>query len=170
MTAAVRTAEARDDEALRRLDRITWSPIVQPGPPVPDGDPFFTDERPHEEVLVAVVENQVVGYARLGHPFPLESGRHVLEVQGLAVDPAFAGRGVGRLLVEAAITEARRRGARKLSLRVLGGNARARSLYERCGFEVEGILREEFFLEGQFVDDILMAIRLEPADPTEGSA
>jgi RimJ/RimL family protein N-acetyltransferase len=40
---------------------------------------------------------------------------------------------------------------------VLGPNAAARALYESCGFTVEGVLREEFLLDGQYVDDVLMA-------------
>jgi hypothetical protein len=47
-------------------------------------------------------------------------------------------------------------GARKLTLRVLGSNVRARRLYESCGFLVEGVLRAEFFLGGRYVDDVLM--------------
>jgi RimJ/RimL family protein N-acetyltransferase len=55
------------------------------------------------------------------------------------------------------VEQAQSRGARKLALRVLGTNTRARSLYESCGFLVEGLLREEFFLDGRYVDDVLMA-------------
>jgi RimJ/RimL family protein N-acetyltransferase len=62
--------------------------------------------------------------------------------------------------VRAAVDEARRRGARKLSLRVLATNPGARRLYERCGFVVEGVLREEFLLDEVFVDDVLMACDL----------
>ena len=39
-------------------------------------------------------------------------------------------------------------------------NADARSLYAACGFEVEGVLREFFYLDGRYVDDVLMAIGL----------
>ena len=45
--------------------------------------------------------------------------------------------GAGRALVEAAVADARRRGARKLTLRVFAANAGARRLYEAAGFEVE---------------------------------
>jgi len=55
------------------------------------------------------------------------------------------------------------RGARKLSLRVLGGNVAARRLYESCGFMAEGILREEYFLGGRYVDDVLMACMVDRA-------
>jgi RimJ/RimL family protein N-acetyltransferase len=47
-----------------------------------------------------------------------------------------------------------------VSLRVLATNPRARRVYERAGFSVEGVLREEFVLDGAFVDDVLMARRV----------
>ena len=33
-------------------------------------------------------------------------------------------------------------------------------LYESCGFTVEGVLREEFFLGERYVNDVLMACML----------
>ncbi len=47
-----------------------------------------------------------------------------------------------------------------MTLRVLGLNTAARRLYERCGFRMEGVLREEFLLEECYVDDVLMARQL----------
>jgi ribosomal protein S18 acetylase RimI-like enzyme len=95
--------------------------------------------------------------AKLGQSVQLASHEHVLDLTGLAVAPAHHRRGVGRLLAEATVTEARRRGARKLALRVLAPNLAARRLYRVCGFNVEGVLRAEFLLDGQYVDDVLMA-------------
>ena len=40
---------------------------------------------------------------------------------------------------------------------MLGIDDRARRLYESCGFQIEGVLRDEFYLGGQYVDDVLMA-------------
>ena len=99
----------------------------------------------------------IAGYISLGHPTRLHASDHVLQVTGLAVDPGVQGRGAGRALLEAGAAEARRRGARRLTLRVLGPNLAARRLYEACGFVVEGVLRGEFHLDGQDVDDVLMA-------------
>ena len=98
-----------------------------------------------------------MGGTMVEQAFPLASHAHVLELQGLAVDPARQRCGAGRRLVEASVEQARRRGARKLALRVLGSNVRARRLYESCGFLVEGVLHAEFFLGGRYVDDVLMA-------------
>ncbi len=71
-------------------------------------------------MLVAETDGVFVGYAKLGPAISLASHEHVLELGGLAVDPD-SGRGsTSRRLVEAAVSEARRRGARKVTLRVLG--------------------------------------------------
>ena len=110
-----------------------------------------------ENTLVAVLEGRPAGLVAIVAPTPLASNRHVLEICLLAVEPARRGQGIGRALVEAAIAEARARGARRLTLRVLETNSRARLLYEAAGFEVEGVLRGEFLLAGRYVDDLLMA-------------
>ena len=142
---------------LERIDLATWTTLTSPAPPPPAGTPFFRGRTTPDDVLVAELDGEVVGYLSLGHPTELQASDHVLQVTGIAVDPAVQGRGVGRALVEAAIAEARRRRTRRLTLRVLGPNAAARRLYETCGFEVEGVLRGEFHLDGEDVDDVLMA-------------
>ena len=85
----------------------------------------------------------------------------MLEIKGSPSTPSYRRRGVGRALIHAAIVQARAAGARKLTLRVLGHNAGARDLYAACGFEVEGVLRELFLLDGRYVDDVLMARSLD---------
>ena len=64
---------------------------------------------------------------------------------------------MARALLSAAEDGARARGARKLSLRTFSTNPQAIRLYTRFGFEREGLLRGEFLIEGQYVDDILLA-------------
>lgn len=160
MSVTVRSARAEDDDALRRIDRETWSTLTSPGPLPPADRRFFDPPEQVSDVLVAEVDGAVVGYVRLQRATPLEASRYVQTVNGIAVDPEAQGRGVGRALMTAAIEEARRRGARKVSLRVLGHNERARALYERCGFVVEGVLRGEFHLDARDVDDVLMALPL----------
>jgi ribosomal protein S18 acetylase RimI-like enzyme len=148
----IRPARADDGPALRALDAETWSPLVTPGPPPAPDAAFDVDD-----VLVYEVDGEVAGYVALGAPTPLASNRHVVYVRGLAVAPAHRGRRIGRALVEAGVAAARDRGARRLTLRVLAGNAPARALYESCGFVVEGVQRGEFLLDGRYVDDVLMA-------------
>ncbi len=159
MPTTIRAATTADGPPLVALDRATWSTENAVAPLPPADTDFFARRRP-EDVLVAEDGGRVVGFVVLGPPTPLEANRHVLHVQGLAVDPSCRGRGIARALLDAAGEEATRRGARKLGLRVLGGNAPARALYASAGFEVEGVLREEFRLDGRYVDDVLMARRL----------
>lgn len=154
-----------DSEALARIDTVTWSPRVTPASRRDPEEPFFGERADPGDVLVVEDDGDVVGYVAIHQPIPLPSHRHVLEINGLAVEPRHQGRGVGRLLVEESKKEARRRGARKLSLRVLAPNHSARRLYESCGFVVEGTLRAEFLLEGEEVDDVLMACQLDE-EPT----
>lgn len=155
-----RAARPGDDAALVAIDASTWTTAVSPAPPPALPRAFFGDRRDPADTVVAELDGTVAGYTALGNAIQLPSHAHVLEIAGLAVDPAAAGRGVGGRLVEAAVREARSRGARKVSLRVLGPNAVARRLYARCGFVEEGVLREEFLLDGAYVDDVLMARHL----------
>ncbi|MGW0615174.1 N-acetyltransferase family protein [Streptomyces sp. NPDC002788] len=153
----IRTAMPGDGEELARLDRLTWSHLhavtPEPQPPYP---PFFSERHAPEDCLVAELGDRLAGCLRLGFPTPLESNRHVRQIQGFAVAENARGRGVGRALIRAAVDDARRRGARRLTLRVLGHNTPARKLYEAEGFVVEGILPEEFLLDGEYVDDVFM--------------
>jgi diamine N-acetyltransferase len=46
----------------------------------------------------------------------------------------------------------------KLYLHVDKDNARAVRIYERCGFEPEGILKDEFFVNGKYRDAVRMCL------------
>ena len=159
----VRQATLDDEPELRRIDLATWGPLTSPAAPPenPDEWRFFDGERRTPEgLLVAVRDGRGAGWVKLGPATPLPSSSHVKMINGLAVDPQQQGAGVGRALVEAAVESARALGARKISLRVLGHNETARRLYERCGFVVEGVLKDEFFLDGRYEDDVFMARHL----------
>jgi ribosomal protein S18 acetylase RimI-like enzyme len=160
LAVEVRPAEAGDDRALVRIDRATWSWLSSPAPAPPPERAFFHDRVDMKNVLVAVVDGEVAGYVKLGRPTPLAASDHVVRINGLAVSPDHQRRGVGRALLEAAAREAKARGARRLTLGVFGPNESARRLYESAGFVVEGVQREEFFVEGRYVDDVLMALDL----------
>jgi ribosomal protein S18 acetylase RimI-like enzyme len=155
----IRAATLADEEALAAVDRAAWTPYSSPGP-LTEGEPFFNERTKADAVLVAVEDGEVAGYVRLGRASRFASSDHVVTINGIDVDPARQRRGIGRALIDAAIAEARRRGARRITLRVFSPNTGARRLYESAGFVVEGVLPGEFLLEGAYVDDILMAIDL----------
>ena len=102
----VRPARASDEAALLPIHLATWTADVSPGPDPDPSEPVL-DEATLPDVLVAE-EDRVLGYVRLNQPGPLPSHAHVLVINGLAVDPARQGSGVGRVLIGAAVDEARR--------------------------------------------------------------
>jgi ribosomal protein S18 acetylase RimI-like enzyme len=154
----VRTATPRDDATLLDLD------VGEPGTGFPsvfarERASFFGTGDP-SATLVAELEGDVVGYLRLGHPTPLAENAHVVSIEGFSVAGSRRGTGVGRALLEYAKSTARRRGATKLSLRVLSTNARAIAVYTAAGFTLEGVLVAEFVIDGRPVDDLIMAVAL----------
>jgi ribosomal protein S18 acetylase RimI-like enzyme len=152
----IRPATPDDERALRGLDLATWSSLSSPAPPPPPDRPFEI-----AGVLVAELEDGIAGYVKLGPVLPIPASDHVLEIKGLSVSPAHRRRGVARALMRAAITAARTAGACRLTLRVLSHNEAARALYSDCGFEIEGVLRGFFHLDGRYVDDVLMTLGLD---------
>lgn len=61
-----------------------------------------------------------------------------LVLDGICVDEAARGRGIGSSLLSAAADKARRMGARTVNLSVIDRNRRARALYARHGFTPVG--------------------------------
>ncbi|MFH9721743.1 GNAT family N-acetyltransferase [Streptomyces sp. NPDC017254] len=153
----IRTAVPGDDEVLAALDRAAWSTLhaVLPAPVLPY-EPFFDARHLPEDYLLAVSGGVVVGYIRVVPPTPLAATAHVRQIQGLVVAESVRGRGVARALLRAAMDKARADGAVRMTLRVLGHNTPARALYASEGFAVEGVLPGELFLDGAYVDDVLM--------------
>ncbi len=160
MGVDVRPAEPSDEDALAAIDLAGWTWLTSPAPrPGPEWT-FFGERTKPADVLVAIVDGAVAGYVRLARATELAASDHVWTIGGIAVADEFRRRGVGRALLEAAVRAAKARGARRVTLRVLGPNEAARRLYESAGFVVEGIQREEFLLDGEYVDDVLMALDL----------
>lgn len=167
MSLRVRPARTEDDTALLALDADSWSP--ESGFPSQLTDPpatFFSDRAGPADHLVAELDAQLVGYVRVTPAYPMPEGAHVLAVHGLAVAPDARGHGVGGALLEATEEHARRRGARKITLNVFATNAPARRLYARHGYVEEALRRNEFRINGRWVDDLGLARRLDNlADP-----
>lgn len=162
----VRRAEPRDADSLVELARAVGAE--------PEGWLITTggwrtagDERrylkairryEHAAVFVAELDGRVVGrlsVARDQHP----ASPHVADL-GLMVAADRRGRGIGRALLDAAVEWARETGIAKLELHVFPWNEPAIRLYERFGFEREGLRRGHYRRAGEEVDAILMAYHL----------
>ena len=107
------------------------------------------------DVLVAVMEGCTVGLLQL--TATADPGE--LEINVLAVDEAVQRRGIGRALVEASLTEARRRGCNRVLVSTGAADSGNLRFYQRCGFRMLRIERDAFtpamgYQEPIFVDAI----------------
>ncbi|MEO5844516.1 MAG: GNAT family N-acetyltransferase [Caldimonas sp.] len=83
--------------------------------------------------------------------------RHIGHIIGMMVRPESRGVGLGALLLEACIAEARQAGLEMLTLSVTAENAGAVRLYERHGFAPYGLLRRAIRIGSRYHDKLHMA-------------
>ena len=118
------------------------------------------DERRVVLAIAARRGGRLAGYVQLGEIAP----RHGTAELAICLSPAAQGRRYGQeamtLLEDYAGNVL---GLRKLTLRVLGNNTPALSLYRRIGYAVAGTQREQFFQAGKHLDVIWMEKFLHPA-------
>lgn len=78
---------------------------------------------------------------------------------GIAIKKIHWGKGIGNILIQSLIEWAKQGGIiRKINLFVNEKNDKAIQLYKKNGFEIEGKLRRDVFLNGQFHDAYLMGL------------
>ena len=111
---------------------------------------------PDGALLVAEIDSALVGrlsIARDPHP----SSAHVADL-GLMVSAGHRRRGIGAALLEAAEEWANSANVTKLELHVFPHNAPAIALYEKHGYEREGLRRRHYRLpDGELADTLLMS-------------
>jgi ribosomal protein S18 acetylase RimI-like enzyme len=117
-----------------------------------------------EVVFGALADGQLVG--ALGLAFERRPKlRHKARLFGMYVAPQARRRGLGRLLVEAALAAARGRGGIvQVRLTVTDGNPAPQGLYARCGFRTFGSEPLAVLAAGGFADQIHMWRPLSPED------
>lgn len=101
----------------------------------------FTNEDYDNISFVAVDEGKVIGCITIASA--LRRGLGTL--QRIGVMPEYAGKGVGKMLFQAADKFWRERKMRKVAVCVSSINPTAIKFYERCGFHLEGVLKDHFF-------------------------
>jgi GNAT superfamily N-acetyltransferase len=95
---------------------------------------------PEHVFLIAEGENTPIGYAQLilGSHDPSLQGTRPLEIRRIYAAREYIGRGIGKLLMEASIREAKQRGCDCIWLGVWEKNPRAIEFYKRWGFKETG--------------------------------
>jgi RimJ/RimL family protein N-acetyltransferase len=105
---------------------------------------------------VALVDGRIVGWCDIQSSFG-QARAHV-GVLGIGLLPDARHHGIGARLLETAIATAWSRGMTRIELTVRDDNAAARALYERFGFEHEGVQRRSMRVDGRYHDCIAMAL------------
>ncbi len=80
---------------------------------------------------------------------------------GITIAQAWRGQGIGRALMRQVIKWAKEtEGITRLELEVLARNEVAVHLYERLGFEREGVIRRAIFRDGVYLEEYIMGLLL----------
>jgi RimJ/RimL family protein N-acetyltransferase len=106
--------------------------------------------------FVAVADDSIIGWCDIRRdPTPVYS--HVGHL-GMGVAKVHRGQGLGRQLIEAALADARSKNFERVELSVYARNTRARALYEKVGFRLEGTRLRGKKVDGEYDDVHMMAL------------
>ncbi len=87
---------------------------------------------------------------------------HIIYLGGVALHPAFQGRGLGELMLTEVIEKVKDQGYRRIELTVATFNEAAIRLYEKSGFQHEGRLKDYSYFksENRYIDEYVMGLIL----------
>ncbi|WP_174614415.1 GNAT family N-acetyltransferase [Virgibacillus ihumii] len=108
----------------------------------------------HRQFILAL-DNEKIGYVGL---FGIES-RHRHAEFGIMIDPSYQGNGYAGKSTNLALEYGfNQLNLNKIILYVAKKNEKAVHIYEKAGFQIEGDLKEHFFVDGSYHDAVLMSI------------
>ena len=121
----------------------------------------------HDNQIIFVVEhdNQLIGF--LGaYGGNYRRSRHCVYIV-IGIMQKFAGQGMGKQLFEALEKWALEHKLHRLELTVMSHNERAIRLYQKMGYQTEGIKQDSLWVNGKYVDEYYMAKILRQSQSTE---
>ncbi|GAA0590966.1 spermidine N1-acetyltransferase [Virgibacillus siamensis] len=108
----------------------------------------------HRQFILAL-DNEKIGYVGL---FDMEE-RHRNAEFGIMIDPEFQGNGYAGKATKLALEYGfQQLNLHKIFLFVAKKNEKAIHIYEKIGFQIEGELKEHFFVDGTYHDAVMMRI------------
>lgn len=125
-------ADIVDDELVEAFGRLIPQ-LSSSSPPPSRGQLTELVGNGSTVLFVARIDGRITGSLTLAF-YRIPTGLKAW-IEDVVVDEAARGRGVGALLSEAALTEARRRGAKDVSLSSRPSREAANRLYVRLGFQ-----------------------------------
>jgi|HigsolmetaGSP12D_1036236.scaffolds.fasta_scaffold00398_15 ribosomal protein S18 acetylase RimI-like enzyme len=151
----IRPSVETDFPTLIELNHVIWNETNTPATIHFDSVTDYGNHCPPGSQFVAVIENRVAGYVGYKNPTGLPANSHVLEID-IGVHPDFQKQSVGKKLIDYIAAWGEKNGYLKMSIRVLETNPNAITFYKTNGFLEQGRLIDEFYINGQFIDDLLM--------------
>lgn len=126
----------------------------------PSHEAWFEDIRQRKDVAIfgirLIGSDQLIGSCQLLEIHPVYRTAELQIRIGVAES---RGKGYGteatRLLLRFAFCDL---DLRRVCLHVLGTNARAIRMYEKCGFVREGLLRQAAHIDGNYVDVVVLGV------------
>lgn len=110
-------------------------------------------------ILVATIDDQIKSIASINSNKKSRT-KHVGTL-GIVVEEQYCGLGLGRKLIDYLIDWAKSNGiTKKISLLTRQDNIRAIELYKKIGFEEEGMLRKDNYIDGVYHNTIMMGLIL----------
>lgn len=118
-------------------------------------DPEGTD---HEQLFVAVVDDEVIGWAHLSRPRQ-EKLAHTAELTVGVLDE-FRGHEVGSHLLQRGLAAANATGLHKVYNSIPATNEGAIQFLQRHDWVVETVREDHYHIDGAFVDEVMLAVTL----------
>jgi RimJ/RimL family protein N-acetyltransferase len=106
--------------------------------------------------MVAELDRGIVGLLSLERE-TYKKTRHLASL-GMVILKEYRREGIGFALVESSLEWAKKKGIEKIVLSCFSTNFAAIELYKRSGFKEESIRRRQFIVNGEYVDEIQMAL------------
>jgi RimJ/RimL family protein N-acetyltransferase len=134
------------------------------GPPIESTRRFISHilEGGGVQLLAVTSNGAVVGWCDIIRN-PNEGFRHVGRL-GMGLLPNYRGHGLGKTLALRTIEAARQAGMERIELDVFASNKAAVALYLRLGFVTEGVKRRARKLDGEYDDNVFMALLDAPSE------
>ncbi|MFE6168970.1 GNAT family N-acetyltransferase [Viridibacillus arvi] len=108
-------------------------------------------------ILIATLKGEIIGIASINSS-QKDRTKHVGTL-GIVVSEQLIGQGLGRKLMEELINWATSNGVtKKISLVTREDNTFAIGLYEKLGFEKEGLIKNDNFINGVYYNTLVMGL------------
>ncbi len=117
---------------------------------------WLENRDPRYMILVAEnTDGEICGYVSL-NKFNFKSAYTGVADLSIYIGRNCRGQGIGEILLDELSEEAKKEGFYKLVLNVISKNKRAQKFYEKMGYSLVGIYKDQGVLKGEWVDAIIM--------------